>query len=637
MIGRFELVRVVGRGGFGVVYEARDRELGRAVAFKAVRPGRRVDLRRDGLLREAEATARLSHPNIVTLYDVGQCEHGPYLILELLRGQSLSRRLEQGPLPVPEALRVAAEVARGLAHAHRSGVVHRDLTPGNVFLCDDGQVKVLDLGLAHAFGRRQVDGGTPEYMAPEQRCGAPEDERTDVFALGVIIFELLAGRRPTPEAGGTPARPVPLLEVAGAPALGAFVARMLEHDPVRRPRDAGEVLAALDAFRQELERSPSAGRSAPVVRSRWPRRRLAALAAGGVLALLTAGGWMARGVVLRPDRPPPSIAVLPFADLSERQDQGYFSDGLAEEILTALGSVEGLRVPGRTSSFSFKKRSATLADIGRELGVGAVLEGSVRRAGSRVRVTAQIVNVSDGYRLWNQAFDRELTDIFAVQEEIARAVAGALDVKLMRPGAPSFRAHATPNAEVYSQYLIGRQALRELRGDGFQRAVGAFDRAIALDPGYAPAWAGLAFPVFVLSNDAGSPAAIQAERRRALAAAERAVALAPALPEALSARGFMRGYVDFDWVGSKADLERAIALNGNDADSRRSHAILLEGLGQFPEALAEARLATGLDPSGPAWTTLGTISSRLASSIRPRPPSGASSRSPRRASRRCSA
>jgi serine/threonine protein kinase len=259
VIGRFELGREVGRGGFGVVYEARDRELGRQVAFKAVRAGARQEVREERLLREAETAARLSHPNIVTLFDVGRAPEGPYLIMELLRGRTLARRIEQGIVPLREALRIAVEVAKGLAHAHAQGVIHRDLTPGNIFLCEDGQVKVLDLGLAHVFGHRKVDGGTPAHMAPEQRRGAPEDERTDVFAMGVALFEMVTGEVPFPPDGG---RPLP--ESAGAPSLDLpdpsglteFIARMLSVDPVDRPRDAGEVLTALTSFQQEVERAP---------------------------------------------------------------------------------------------------------------------------------------------------------------------------------------------------------------------------------------------------------------------------------------------------------------------------------------------------------------------------------------------
>lgn len=239
-----------------MVYEARDRELGRLVAFKAVVAGPRVPVREERLLREAEAAARLSHPNIVTLHDVGRSEHGPYLILELLRGRTLAQRLRLGSFPVHEAVRIALEVARGLAHAHAQGVVHRDLTPGNVFLCRDGQVKVLDLGMAHAFGHRAVAGGTAGYMAPEQERGATEDERTDVFALGVILYRMLAGQAPPGPVARTGAADDPRLEIPELPALADLVSGMLARDPVDRPRDAGEVVTALE----------------PLLRSRGPSR-----------------------------------------------------------------------------------------------------------------------------------------------------------------------------------------------------------------------------------------------------------------------------------------------------------------------------------------------------------------------------
>jgi protein-disulfide isomerase len=290
-VGKFELVRELGRGGFGVVWEARDRDLGRRVAFKAVRAGGKAGLREERLLLEAEAAARLSHPNIVTLHDLGRSAPGPYLVLELLQGRTLEERLSQGRVSLREAVRIASEVAKGVAHAHAKGVVHRDLKPGNVFLCDDGQVKVLDFGLAHAFGQRRQEGGTPAYMAPEQWQGAPEDERTDVFAMGVLLFRMLAGELPFPEEDGGKAirssRKAPTLEVPEEPALGELVGKMLEKDPTRRPRHGGAVLSALLVFEKDVERSATAS-SAPVrARRRRPWRVAALVAAGTALGL----GW----------------------------------------------------------------------------------------------------------------------------------------------------------------------------------------------------------------------------------------------------------------------------------------------------------------------------------------------------------
>ena len=275
VVASYELVRQLGRGGFGVVYEARDRRSGRAVAFKAVFGRGRTVMDDDRVLREAELAARLSHPNIVVLHDAGRCEHGPYLVLELLQGESLTERLRRGPLPIGEALRVTREVAEGVAHAHAAGVIHRDLTPGNVFLCRDGRLKVLDLGLAHAFGRRKIDGGTPAYMAPEQRRGAPEDERSDVFALGVLVHQMIAGELPFGDAPGAEIGPPPLLHVPAAPALAPLVQRMLQADPTARPRDAGKVLAELRAVAKRLraDTSGSQGASRPARRATGGSRR----------------------------------------------------------------------------------------------------------------------------------------------------------------------------------------------------------------------------------------------------------------------------------------------------------------------------------------------------------------------------
>jgi len=272
-VGQLELVREVGRGGLGVVWEAIDRESGRHVAFKAVRPGGRSGIREARLLHEAEVAARLSHPGIVALLDVGRDPRGPYLVLELLRGWTLSDRLDYGPLRPAEALRIGAAACRAMAHAHGHGVVHRDLKPANVFLCEDGSVKVLDFGLAHAFGQIRASGGTPAYMAPEQWRGAPEDERTDVFALGVLLHRMLAGELPFPDGSREAVlgpEPAPSLEVAGSPSIGPLLSRMLEKDPVRRPRDAGEVLPGLEAALEELTHAPAAVAAAPTRVRRLP-------------------------------------------------------------------------------------------------------------------------------------------------------------------------------------------------------------------------------------------------------------------------------------------------------------------------------------------------------------------------------
>jgi eukaryotic-like serine/threonine-protein kinase len=486
-----------------------------------------AEVREERLLSEAEAAARLSHPNIVTLFDVGRTDDGPYLVLELLRGETLARRLEQGPIPVREALRIAVEVAKGLAHAHAHGVVHRDLTPGNVFLCDDGQVKVLDLGMAHAFGHRKLDGGTPAYMAPEQAVGAPEDERTDVFALGVVLYRMATGELPYPGEGRARWRAPAELEVAEAPALGGFVQRMLSPGPTDRPRDAGEVLATLTVFQRELERGAALGQPVRRRRARWVR--VGALVALGVavgIAIAVAAA------LVRPARldANPSIAVLPFVDLSPQRDQEYFADGVAEEILNALAQVERLRVSGRISSFSFKGKPVELAAIGRALNVANVLEGTVRRAGNRVRITAELVSAGDGVRLWGQTFERDATDVFAVQDEIARSVVDALRVRLRSGHEPSTQVYRTASEDAYRHYLRGRALYRQGTVATYVAAVEAFDASIAADPDYAPAlaWSSASLTAFESISDYPHDGG---RVQRAAALAERAIALAPQLAD----------------------------------------------------------------------------------------------------------
>ncbi len=372
VVGRFEMIAEIGRGGFGVVWEARDRDLSRSVAFKAVRAGGVVGLREERLLREAEAAARLSHPNIVTLHDVGRCPEGPYLVLELLRGTTLAEALSRGRLPVPEALHIALEVARGLSHAHAQGVVHRDLKPANVFLCRDGQVKILDFGLAHAFGRRRADGGTLGYMAPEQWSGAPEDERTDVFSLGVLLHQMLSGELPYPEADPARWRAAPRLAAGGVSrSLAELVTVMLQKDPLRRPRDGARALEALAPIARDVEAGGlAAAPGQPSARASSSRQRqlvpvgwrtgafLAAVAAlAGVLAL---GLWQRQREREVREAELPQLQALVGADecvqafeLARRLERQLPRDSEVRSLTEACSSPVALRTdpPGALVSF----------------------------------------------------------------------------------------------------------------------------------------------------------------------------------------------------------------------------------------------------------------------------------------------
>jgi eukaryotic-like serine/threonine-protein kinase len=620
VVGRFEILREIARGGFGVVYEALDRQLGRSVAFKTLRPARTGhELSVDWILKEAEAVARLDHPAIVTLHDVGRCDWGPYLVEELLHGRTLEERLRDGPLPESDAVAVGLELARGLAHAHARGVLHRDLKPGNVFLTEDGRVKLLDFGLAHLLGTRGVQGaGTPAYMAPEQLRGEVVDARADVFALAATLFEAAAGKAPFEvkegrsaalDEGAPPAPP----EGTAAP-LASLLYRCLSRDPAKRPASGQAVAEELLAVQRALDRARLEGR-VPPARTPAPRRNLRlALVLAGVGAVVAGGVYRVAKIGLSSTETagpatalpaPPSVAVLPFADMSPQHDQEYFADGVAEEILNALAQVQGLKVIGRTSSFSFKGKNEDLRTIGQKLGVRALLEGSVRKEGNHLRITAQLVGAEDGSHLWSQIFDRDQAGVFAVQEEIAQAVVGALRMKLLPGMAAPTRGVRTGNPEAYRLYLLGRDLAKRGTLDEWKRALAAHERALALDPEYAPAWAGVAFALRYIEG-LGGEGTSPARRKRALDAADRAIALAPDLPDGYWVRAHGRMAFAYDWQGADADLNRARALSPSDVEVATTSGQLLLVLGRFPEAIDVLRGAAVLDPlSARAWERLG--------------------------------
>jgi eukaryotic-like serine/threonine-protein kinase len=592
-IGRFQLVRELGRGGFGIVWEARDRELRRAVAFKAVRAGDRAALREEALAREAEAVAQLAHPNLVTLYDVGRCEHGPYLVLELLRGQPLSERLEQS-LPLREILRIAVEIAKGLAHAHAAGVVHRDLKPANVIVCEDGQVKVLDFGLAHAFGRKRISGGTPGFMAPEQWEDAPEDERTDVFALGVLLYRALSGELPF--VGKSSESKAARLEVPGLPELGELVGQMLAREPVRRPRDGAAVLEALQRTAALLPRfldSPTPEPLPPTV-ARVRRRRGWML---GVLPIAAAALFTSTYLFTRPvpSRAPRerSIAVLPFENLSPDKSDGLFADGIHSEIITQLGKIPGLKVIARSSVLEYRQPTKDLKSIARTLGVATLLEGTVRRAGSRLRISAELLDAASGRQLWAEDYDRSGADSLAAQTEVALEIARALGGQLSEEEMRLLERPPTRDVEAYDAYRRAVAILRKgsLAGDEqWKRADELLEQAIARDPSFALAQAWLALSV--VSGAHLGPA--YCDRARALA--ERALALEKDLPEAQAAVGVVRGACTGDFPDAVRELRRAEPGLRNDGYFMTELAQVFWRAGDENVAVEMYKRAFELDP-----------------------------------------
>jgi len=597
-VGRFELVREIGRGGFGIVYEARDRELGRSVAFKAVRPGRGVEVgAREILLREAESIAQLSHPNLVTLHDVGRCEQGPYLVLELLRGMTLAERLRIGPLPVAEALRVGIDVACGLAHAHAAGVTHRDLKPSNVFLCEGGHAKVLDFGMAHAFGRPRTLGGTPAYMAPEQWREGPEDERTDVFALGVMVYQMLRGEVPFPEGGRSLEEGQrPALEVPECPALGGLVARMLERDPADRPRDAAEVLSALVAFRDALRtgEDTTARYALPPGprRPSWP-----VLAAAAVVLVAAMGLWLSFGPWRSGQAERPSVAVLPFAVLSTNPDDPSLSAGIHSEVITRLTQIGGIRVIARSSVQGYAPGNRDLKAIARQLGVKAVVEGEVQRDGDRLRIQAHLVDPMTGELRWADRFDRRADDLFALQSEVALEVAGVLGARLTasereRVGRPPTHDALAHQLYLRALYFWGRSSEDADRG----RSQELLTAAVARDPRFALAHAWLAVLDTELANSGRGQYPFDPMCEEAGRHASRALELDPGLPEAHGALAEVRWACADDNPGALAEYEVEARGAPGDAVARVNVGFTRMAMGQWSAGAEDLRAAMSLDP-----------------------------------------
>jgi serine/threonine-protein kinase len=597
--GRYSVEEELGRGGMGRVVRARDLKLDRAVALKLLAPGVHSEEQRQRFEQEARAAGALNHPNILAVHDIGEQGGEPFIVTELLEGETLRSVLSRGPLAPARALEFAVQLAEGLAAAHAAGIIHRDVKPENLFLTKQGHLKILDFGIAKLLEGKRAAGalhtdtgavmGTPGYMSPEQVNGEHATARTDVFAFGAVLHEMLAGRGPFERPSGVDAAHA-ILHDPPAPLppspLSRIVARCLEKDPAARPADAGEVLAELRQI------------SSPA-----PRRRRGFFAAAG-LALAAAVAIF----ILRPhavsETVQPSIAVLPFVNLSSDKEQEYFSDGIAEEILNALAQVEGLNVAGRTSSFYFKGKNEDLASIAARLHVSTLLEGSVRKAGGRVRITAQLINAADGYHLWSKQYDRELTDIFKVQSELATAVVEALKVKLLPGTSLSSKVHPARDPEAYRLFLLGRSLVSLGTKESTHRAAATLEKAVELEPSYAPAWEWLAYQrgntLLALSSQA------HVSPRQVLEAAERAVAADPEYSGGWAARGWVRANFLWDWAAAQSDLERALALSSRSGMALNAYAVFLQKQGRLKEAIATQRKFHDTDPLGAVgWINLG--------------------------------
>jgi TolB-like protein/tRNA A-37 threonylcarbamoyl transferase component Bud32 len=582
LVGRYRVESELGAGAMATVFRARDLRHERDVALKVLRPELAESLGRERFLREIRLAARLNHPHILPLYDSGDADGFLYYVMPLMEGHSLRDRLDrESPLPVDLALRIGKAVADALDYAHRHDVVHRDIKPENILL-HEGHALVADFGIGKALAAASASAtltqfgltvGTPTYMSPEQAAGEEVDGRSDLFALGCVLYEMLVGQPPF---------------------TGSSVQAVLAKRFVHTPPDVTTTRPTVPA---------SVGRAVARLLAKAPEDRFST-GALAVDALRSPAG--ARSAAVPAPLPQQSIAVLPFANMSADPDNEFFSDGVTEDIIGALTRVPGLKVAARASSFAFKRRDEELRVIGERLGVRTVLQGSVRRAGNRVRVTAQLVNAHDGNQLWSDRFDRDLDDIFALQDELARAIVERLELTLGLRAAEPLVAPPTDDFEAYQLYLRGREAVQQRAAVSMRRGVEFFRQALARDAGYARAYVGLAEAYNGLGIYQYMPS-VEARRssEEALVAAARAD---PRLAAVHLLRAQCKLYLGPEWASAGDDLREALRLGPQDALGHLYFGYWSGLRGDLTARSAAVARAVELDPLSPFLHSIAALS-----------------------------
>jgi serine/threonine protein kinase/tetratricopeptide (TPR) repeat protein len=599
-LGPYEISGAIGAGGMGEVYLAQDVRLDRRVALKVLPADVADDQdRRARFIREARAASALNHPNIITIHDIGDAAGVQFIAYEFVDGSSLRDVTRGAPLDVATVVDIGIQVTSALAEAHRAGIIHRDLKPENVMIRPTGLVKLLDFGIARlsrladadvtsaaAMPGQTVSGmviGTPQYMSPEQARGLVVDQQTDLFSLGVVLYELLSGT--SPFAAATTTDTIVAVLTREPPRLthvptnvADIVSRALEKDRARRYATAEVMLHDLTSAKPAL--GGVGGRPAP-----------------GASERVDAPSSIAPGEPPPAPRPLTSLAVLPFANMSADADNEHLCDGLAEELLNALSRIDTLKVAARTSAFSFKGKAVDVGTIARTLGVTRVLDGSIRRSGNRLRISVQLVNAADGYQVWSERYDREIGDVFELQDEITLAVVAALKLKLFGEERAAVLKRYTDDAEAYELFLRGRHHAYKYTAQGWQRAIEYFEKAIALQPDYALAHAGIAAARGCQCFFGLLPAGQAIPQCRD--SSTRALSIDGRLADAHLSLAITTFFYDWDWRGAERTFIRSIELNPNSAESLAYYALFLAFEGRVDEAMTAARDALALDPLAP--------------------------------------
>jgi TolB-like protein/Tfp pilus assembly protein PilF/predicted Ser/Thr protein kinase len=630
-ISHYRIEDRLGGGGMGVVYRALDLKLGRNVALKFLPPEMVRDRQAlERFQREARAASALNHANICTIHEINECDGHPFIVMEYLEGHSLKQLITGKPLNNTQILEIAIQIADALEAAHESGIIHRDLKPGNIFITRRGQAKVLDFGLAKLMQSplpaideegsdalptvaetrdltsRGVALGTVAYMSPEQARGEELDQRSDLFSLGAVLYEMATGRLAF--GFGTTAlvfeailnrTPVPAtrLNPELLPDLGWITSKLLEKDRKLRYQAAPELRADLKRVKRDTESAGVPTLVAPPYSADRRRKKMivAATVLCSVLAIVAlAGRRIWHGLMGGSSDRIRSIAVLPFANVGSDSNVEYLADGVTEGIISSLSRVPELRVMARSTVFSYKGRDISAQKVGQDLQVDAVLLGKITQRGDTLNIQTDLVRVSDGSELWGDQYTRKVSDLFAVQGDIAREIYDSLRPKLAGAEAKQLAKHDTENPEAYQLYLQGLFYWNKWTQDGFQKAIDFFRKAVEKDPAYAQAYAGMADAYTFMG--ASGYVAPQEVWQSAKSAAMQSVKIDDSLPEGHISLALVRENFDWDWAGAEKEFKRAIELNPNSAEAHHWYGDFLTRLGRFDEARTELKKAEELDP-----------------------------------------
>jgi TolB-like protein/Tfp pilus assembly protein PilF/tRNA A-37 threonylcarbamoyl transferase component Bud32 len=619
--GRYQVIEELGHGGMGKVYKVYDTEIKEKIALKLIKSDISVDHETIERFRnELKFARKIRHKNVCQMFDLAKEEGSYYITMEYVYGEDLKRLIRKmGQLSPGQAILIAKQVCEGLAEAHKLGVVHRDLKPQNIMVDEEGNARIMDFGIARSLKIKGITGagvmiGTPEYMSPEQVQGKDVDQRSDIYSLGIILYELVTGR--VPFEGDTPFT-IGVKQKSEIPKnpkqinpnipedLSGIILKCLEKDKSKRYQTAGEVHSELEKIEKGI---PTTERVIPEKKAFTSKEitvtfglKKALLPILGLLFLVIAAVVIWKIFPKKETAPAAaakkSIAVLPFEDLSQAKNNEYLCDGISETLINALTNIEGLWVPARTSAFSFKGKTQDIREIGQKLGVGNVLEGSVQVAGDNLRVTARISNVQDGRQVWSEIFNRKMADMFVIQDDIAKAIVTALKIRLLGEEGAPFVKNYTENLEAYSLYLQGRNFWNKRGEADLIKSIEYFEKAIEIDPNYTLAYAGLGDAYYILGNNGYWPA--EKAFPKAKAAALKALGIDDKLAEAHASLASIIFEYDWDFVDAEKEFKLAIELNPGYATAHHFYAYHLSILGRHEEAMREIEIARKLDPLSP--------------------------------------